>query len=181
MGSLGKPRYGVSFNAKHLTASFLLAKINSDHVARAVRVYVSTHSVVIGMTVGGGYSYRLCPKTEEVREECFQRTPLRFANNVGLESGGVCSSLCQGDYNFILCLVFSLFGRMVVINGYSTLTVHELLSPWSNSGKAPSLKEVSGSAYLSPDVPLEEPRQARCACDMWVQSSPSLAFSKPYP
>lgn len=30
---------------------------------------------------GGGYSYRLCKKTETVSEECFQRNPLKFAGN----------------------------------------------------------------------------------------------------
>merc|ERR1719401_3332275 len=30
---------------------------------------------------GGGYSYRLCKKTETVSEKCFQRTPLKFAGN----------------------------------------------------------------------------------------------------
>merc|ERR1711865_878249 len=28
---------------------------------------------------GGGYSYRLCKKSDGVSEECFQRTPLRFS------------------------------------------------------------------------------------------------------
>lgn len=28
---------------------------------------------------GGGYSYRLCKKSETISEECFQRTPLKFA------------------------------------------------------------------------------------------------------
>ena len=27
---------------------------------------------------GGGYSYRLCRAGEELTEDCFQRTPLRF-------------------------------------------------------------------------------------------------------
>merc|ERR1712025_548967 len=27
---------------------------------------------------GGGYQYRLCPKSEPLTEECFQRTPLPF-------------------------------------------------------------------------------------------------------
>lgn len=30
---------------------------------------------------GGGYSYRLCKKTENVTEECFQRTPLQFVGS----------------------------------------------------------------------------------------------------
>jgi len=30
---------------------------------------------------GGGYSYRLCKKSETVSEECFQRTPLKFAGD----------------------------------------------------------------------------------------------------
>jgi hypothetical protein len=29
---------------------------------------------------GGGYSYRLCPKSEQLTEECFQRMPLPFAS-----------------------------------------------------------------------------------------------------
>jgi len=28
---------------------------------------------------GGGYQYRLCPKSEELTEDCFQRTPLPFS------------------------------------------------------------------------------------------------------
>jgi len=31
---------------------------------------------------GGGYSWRLCKKTENITEECFQRNVLRFAGNV---------------------------------------------------------------------------------------------------
>lgn len=30
---------------------------------------------------GGGYSYRLCPKSDELTEECFQRQPLQFVGN----------------------------------------------------------------------------------------------------
>lgn len=30
---------------------------------------------------GGGYQYRLCPKSEGLTEECFQRTPLAFDGN----------------------------------------------------------------------------------------------------
>lgn len=30
---------------------------------------------------GGGYQYRLCKKSDGISEECFQRTPLRFASN----------------------------------------------------------------------------------------------------
>jgi len=30
---------------------------------------------------GGGYSYRLCKKSEGISEECFQRTPLKFDGN----------------------------------------------------------------------------------------------------
>merc|ERR1712032_1480968 len=30
---------------------------------------------------GGGYHYRLCKKSDGVSEECFQRTPLKFAGN----------------------------------------------------------------------------------------------------
>lgn len=30
---------------------------------------------------GGGYQYRLCPKSEQLTEECFQRTPLPFAGS----------------------------------------------------------------------------------------------------
>ena len=32
---------------------------------------------------GGGYQYRLCPRSEPLTEECFQKTPLKF---VGLQS-----------------------------------------------------------------------------------------------
>ena len=32
---------------------------------------------------GGGYQYRLCPRNEELTEDCFQRTPLNFT---GLQS-----------------------------------------------------------------------------------------------
>merc|ERR1712186_38331 len=30
---------------------------------------------------GGGYHYRLCKKSDGISEECFQRTPLKFAGN----------------------------------------------------------------------------------------------------
>jgi len=30
---------------------------------------------------GGGYQYRLCPRSEGLTEECFQRTPLAFSGN----------------------------------------------------------------------------------------------------
>jgi hypothetical protein len=30
---------------------------------------------------GGGYNYRLCKKSDGITEECFQRTPLKFAGN----------------------------------------------------------------------------------------------------
>lgn len=30
---------------------------------------------------GGGYSYRLCPRSEKITEACFQRTPLQFVGN----------------------------------------------------------------------------------------------------
>ena len=32
---------------------------------------------------GGGYQYRICPKSENLTEDCFQKTPLQF---VGLQS-----------------------------------------------------------------------------------------------
>ena len=31
---------------------------------------------------GGGYSFRLCKRSEELTEECMQRTPLQFATSV---------------------------------------------------------------------------------------------------
>lgn len=31
---------------------------------------------------GGGYSYRLCPKSSKISEECFQQNTLRFHGNV---------------------------------------------------------------------------------------------------
>ena len=33
---------------------------------------------------GGGYSYRLCPASEPLTEECFQRHPLKFAGDAAL-------------------------------------------------------------------------------------------------
>lgn len=32
---------------------------------------------------GGGYSYRLCPKSEPLTEACFQKMPLEFVNGSG--------------------------------------------------------------------------------------------------
>jgi hypothetical protein len=42
----------------------------------------STAEVGWGMLAnhGGGYSYRLCPRSEELTEECFQKNPLHFAS-----------------------------------------------------------------------------------------------------
>jgi lytic starch monooxygenase len=34
---------------------------------------------------GGGYQYRICPLSEELSEECFQKHPLPFAGAVALE------------------------------------------------------------------------------------------------
>jgi len=41
----------------------------------------SSQEVATSVTAnhGGGYSYRLCPKTEMLTEECFQRHPLNFS------------------------------------------------------------------------------------------------------
>lgn len=41
---------------------------------------------------GGGYQYRLCPLSYNLTEECFQQTPVAFANN---------SKLMLGDGNII--------------------------------------------------------------------------------
>ena len=41
---------------------------------------------------GGGYQYRLCPLSYNLTEECFQQTPVPFANN---------SRLMLGDGNII--------------------------------------------------------------------------------
>lgn len=38
-------------------------------------------SWAIAANHGGGYQYRLCPKSEMLSEECFQRLPLPFAGN----------------------------------------------------------------------------------------------------
>jgi hypothetical protein len=38
---------------------------------------------------GGGYTYRLCPADQELTEECFQKTSLKFAGNSSLRWGGV--------------------------------------------------------------------------------------------
>jgi len=44
----------------------------------------SVQEVAFAITAnhGGGYSYRLCPKSANVSEECFQRHVLRFANDM---------------------------------------------------------------------------------------------------
>lgn len=43
----------------------------------------STQKVAFGITAnhGGGYQYRLCKLSEGVSEECFQKTPLKFADD----------------------------------------------------------------------------------------------------
>jgi hypothetical protein len=38
---------------------------------------------------GGGYSYRLCPRTEKLTEECFQRMPLDFTGLSSLRWDGL--------------------------------------------------------------------------------------------
>jgi len=43
---------------------------------------VATAKWSIRANHGGGYSYRLCPASEPLTEECFQRHPLRFASRV---------------------------------------------------------------------------------------------------
>lgn len=47
--------------------------------------WMAGSSVEVGWAIrynhGGGYQYRLCPKGEELTEECFQRTPLAFARD----------------------------------------------------------------------------------------------------
>eukprot|EP00660_Eupelagonema_oceanica_P014989 gene14989-5350_t len=42
----------------------------------------STQEVAWAITAnhGGGYQYRLCPRSEALTEACFQKTPLEFAN-----------------------------------------------------------------------------------------------------
>merc|ERR1719384_1137745 len=44
----------------------------------------SVQEVALALTAnhGGGYSYRLCPKSANISEECFQRNVLRFANDM---------------------------------------------------------------------------------------------------
>jgi len=38
---------------------------------------------------GGGYSYRLCPKLDQLSEECFQRLPLKFVGDLSwIQFGG---------------------------------------------------------------------------------------------
>lgn len=51
--------------------------------ATAVWTVGSTVTVAWGIWAnhGGGYQYRLCPKSEPLTEECFQRMPLPFAGN----------------------------------------------------------------------------------------------------
>jgi len=48
-------------------------------------VWVLGSSVEVAFTMlanhGGGYTYRLCKKTENITEECFQRNPLKFSGN----------------------------------------------------------------------------------------------------
>jgi hypothetical protein len=43
---------------------------------------VATAKWSIRANHGGGYSYRLCARSETLDESCFQRTPLRFASRV---------------------------------------------------------------------------------------------------
>jgi hypothetical protein len=38
---------------------------------------------------GGGYSYRLCPRTENLTESCFQRMPLDFTGLSSLRWDGL--------------------------------------------------------------------------------------------
>ena len=44
---------------------------------------VAEVSWAINANHGGGYSYRLCPKTEPLTEACFQKMPLEFVNGSG--------------------------------------------------------------------------------------------------
>ena len=43
----------------------------------------TTTEVAFGLSInhGGGYQYRICPKTENITEACFQKMPLAFATN----------------------------------------------------------------------------------------------------
>lgn len=52
---------------------------------QAATVWTKGRAETVGWAIsanhGGGYSYRLCKKGGDITEECFQRTPLRFAGN----------------------------------------------------------------------------------------------------
>ena len=56
----------------------MLPKVSSHVWTRGSEVEVAW---AISANHGGGYSYRLCRNDGNVTEECFQRTPLRFAGN----------------------------------------------------------------------------------------------------
>ena len=47
---------------------------------------------------GGGYQYRLCPKSENLTEECFQKMPLEFVGLQGFEWGDGTVVFFEGTY-----------------------------------------------------------------------------------
>eukprot|EP01006_Ploeotia_vitrea_P017617 TRINITY_DN48839_c0_g1_i1.p1 TRINITY_DN48839_c0_g1~~TRINITY_DN48839_c0_g1_i1.p1 ORF type:complete len:380 (-),score=25.13 TRINITY_DN48839_c0_g1_i1:1241-2380(-) len=53
--------------------------------AKEPTIWTAGSTVEVGFALtanhGGGYSYRLCPKSGPVNEECFQRTVLKFATD----------------------------------------------------------------------------------------------------
>lgn len=79
--------------------------------------WTAGNAVEVAWTVkafhGGGYTYRLCPATETLTEECFQQHPLQFVGQQSFRWGG-------------------LGGKQIWFNGtYATDGVHPLGSMWS--------------------------------------------------
>ena len=52
--------------------SWLANTYNARHAFMYIMNYILYH------VLGGGYQYRLCPASEDLTEECFQKHPLDF-------------------------------------------------------------------------------------------------------
>eukprot|EP01052_Picozoa_sp_SAG31_P005129 SAG31_NODE_221_length_19918_cov_8.483829_8_plen_341_part_00 len=66
--------------------------LRTNHVSHLAPTLVSLLCLAVLLTLwhlvqGGGYQYRLCPLSYNLTEECFQQTPVPFANNSRLMLG----------------------------------------------------------------------------------------------
>ena len=75
---------------------FRVKNIHKDQNVHEGLIFCRGKTADVGWSMdanhGGGYSYRLCKinngERSELTEECFQRTPLKFANNLSWQQTG---------------------------------------------------------------------------------------------